>query len=186
MYSPCIVPNQIIYDLVVENIRIEQFFFVEINEFILQGPIESLAVSVHLGSLGIGMEMNHMQLFQFLGKVFGEFRSVVSEDEFDGEWKYLEAHFKEFSGSQRGVGFGAPGKAESGVDVLEGNYVSPIAVQMLLNSVQSHKMAWIENLEIFGLSELFAALQGLYLAEMRDFLRKYSQAPKVFDNSPNG
>jgi len=63
MHSSCVVPNQIINDSVVENLRIKKIRFVEINEFILQGSVESLAMSVHLGSFGIGVEMNHMQFF---------------------------------------------------------------------------------------------------------------------------
>ena len=107
----------------------------KINEFILQGSVESLAMGIHLGSFGIGVEMNHVQFFEFLGKMFGEFRAVVSEDEFDGKWKYLETEFKKFLGSQRGMRLGAPGESEPCVDVLERDDVSPVAVQMFLNGI---------------------------------------------------
>jgi len=63
MHPSGIVPDQIINDFVVENLRIEKLGFVEINEFILERSVESLAMGVHLGSFGVSMEMNEMQFF---------------------------------------------------------------------------------------------------------------------------
>ena len=115
--------------------------------------------------------------------MFGEFRAVVGQDKLCGERKDFEAEFKEFRGGERGVGFRAPGKAESGIDVFERNDIPAIAVQMLLDGVESHQMPWIESFEILGLSNLFLSFQGLYFAEMRYFLRKHAESSQVFDNS---
>jgi len=115
--------------------------------------------------------------------VFGEFRAIVGQDEFHGKGKYLEAEFEEFRGGERCVGFCAPGESKPGVDVFKGDNVSPVAVQMLFNGVQSHQVPRIENLEILGLSDLFLSFQRLYFAEMRYFLRKHAESSQVFDNS---
>ena len=58
MHSPRIIPDQIIDDFVIENIGIEKFRFMEINEFVLKCAVESLAVGVHLGSFGISVIMS--------------------------------------------------------------------------------------------------------------------------------
>ena len=63
MHPPGIVPDQIINDFIVENIRIEKFGFVKINKFILQGSVESLTMGVHFGSFGVSVIMREMQFF---------------------------------------------------------------------------------------------------------------------------
>ena len=77
MHALGVIPNQIIYDFVVEDARIKKIGFVKIHEFFPQRPVKPFAVSVHLGSARVGMIMGQMQFFKLGGKLFGEFRPVV-------------------------------------------------------------------------------------------------------------
>ena len=74
MDSPGIVPDQPIHQLTIELIRILfQQLIAEIHKVLLNSLVESLHVSVHLGSPGIGVIVSQVQFPQFFGKVLFEF-----------------------------------------------------------------------------------------------------------------
>jgi len=78
--------------------------------------------------------------------VFGEFRSVVSENEFYRKRKYFKVELKEFRGGRkRDMGFSAPSESESGIGAFERNDEPAVAAQMFLNGVESHQTLRIEN-----------------------------------------
>ena len=55
MNSPCIVPDKPVHKLAVEVRNGKKIIDVIINEFVLNRPIESFQMSVHLRGLGIGV-----------------------------------------------------------------------------------------------------------------------------------
>ena len=93
-----IVPNEIVNELAIEGLRREQFLRVIIGKFFLDGAVETLAVGIHLGRLGIGMIMRKVQSFELCPEVFHELRAVVGQNEGDGERKYLETEEEELPG----------------------------------------------------------------------------------------
>lgn len=98
MYPLCVVPDEVIYQFAVELIDGRHNMRMVIDEFFLDRAIEPLAMGIHLGSLRIGMVMDHVQAPQFLVKMFHELAAIVGQDKGDRERKYLEAKIKEFLG----------------------------------------------------------------------------------------
>lgn len=52
-----------------------------IHKLFLYGAVESLAMRVHLGGLGVGMVVDEMQAPQFFIKMLHEFRAIIREHE---------------------------------------------------------------------------------------------------------
>lgn len=77
MNSLGIVPDKPINQRAVEFIGIKQLVSVVINEFFLDGFVESFKAAVHLRSFRIGMVVDKMESFQFFGEMFFEFRTIV-------------------------------------------------------------------------------------------------------------
>ena len=100
VYSFCVVEYQVVHQSLVEDNRIHEFIDVVINIFLLDCPVESFAVSIHLGSSGVGMVMNHMELTKLCREVLGKFRSVVRQDVGERKGKYFMAELKELTGRQ--------------------------------------------------------------------------------------
>jgi len=69
MRSLAVIPEQPIGHFVVEGEQIgEQQVFVPVDEFLLDGAIESLIVRIHLRRSRIGMPVDDGGVFQRLGK----------------------------------------------------------------------------------------------------------------------
>lgn len=74
-----IVENKIVHHPLIECVRLLEQPDVVVDEFFLNGTVESFHVSVHLRGFWIGAEMSQMKPPQLLGKVFLEFRAVVGK-----------------------------------------------------------------------------------------------------------
>ena len=92
--------------------------------------VESFYVAVHLRSLGVGVVMSQMKLFQFFSKVFLEFGTIVGQHikKVERIRKHFKAQFKEFLSGFGDVGLSCPGKAKASVYVLKSNHIPTAAV----------------------------------------------------------
>ena len=70
MYPFGVVPDKPVHEFGIEGIAIKQKSFVIVEELFLDGAIESLYMSIHLGSLGIGMVVRDLEFKKLGGKVF--------------------------------------------------------------------------------------------------------------------
>ena len=166
MYSLGVVEGQILHKLAIEDLRCQKIIHVEVNEFILNGPVESFKMSIHFRRTRVGMVMNHVQSSDLRIEVLLEFRAVVSEDKDERKRKYLKTQFKEFLCCLRCMGCGAPGKGEASIDVLKGDDVSTRAVDMLLNAVKGYTVTRVECFEILWLPRHLDAIDLLDFTEM--------------------
>ena len=107
-----IVEDQVVHKFSIEDVRILEQPHMVINEFFLDGSVESFHVSVHLRGLGVGVIMSEMEPLQFCGKMLLELRAVIGKHkkEVIGMRECLLAQSKELGGSQGCMTFRAPGK----------------------------------------------------------------------------
>ena len=158
-----------------------------INELLLDRPVESFDVSVHLRCLGIGMEMGEVEPSQFFGKVFLELTPIVSQNkkEIIGMRERLTAERKELGRGLRGMTFGAPSKREPRIDIFKGDDVPPTAIDEALYGIKSDEVAGILRPEILWFSQHFLTICFLNLAEVRYFLWECPQTAEVMDQIAN-
>ena len=123
-----------------------------IDKLFLECSVESFAMSVHLGSSRVGMEMGQVKTLELCFEFSGKLASVVGEYKGYGKWEYLYAQIKEFTCRFRGVRTGTPSESESGEDVLEADDVSPCSIYVFFDSIESHKMPGIGGDKVFWLS----------------------------------
>ena len=71
-----------------------------VNELFLYGSIESLTMSIHFGSSGVGVVVSHMQTSHSFVKMFFELTAVVGQNEIKGKWKNLFAEVEKFFGGK--------------------------------------------------------------------------------------
>lgn len=70
-----------------------------VNELVLDCPVESLAVSIHFGSSGVGVIVSFVQFSDSFVKVFFELRAIVGQNKIKRKWKNLFAEVEEFFSS---------------------------------------------------------------------------------------
>src|SRR3990167_9507858 len=105
--------------------------------------------------------------------MFLKFRTIVGQHKNNRIRKYLNADIKEFLGGKTGMAACAPGKGESGKDVLKGNNISPHSINKLFNRIQGHEMTCIFRLKVFRFSKNFLSIGLLNFSEMGYFLGKH-------------
>ncbi len=88
-------PDEILGQFLVELVWILEEMKVPVNEFFLDGAIESFTMRIHLRSLWIRIPMNHTSFFDLLLKGLHELRAIVGEDFFDLVWKALKNGFED-------------------------------------------------------------------------------------------
>src|SRR3989344_5982076 len=103
MHALRVVPDKVIHEFGVENVAIEQEPLVVIEEFFLNGAVESFHVSIHFWSLGVGVIVDDLKLQKLLGKVFFELAAVVGEHKGNGIWKEPAKRAEEFCRSPRSM-----------------------------------------------------------------------------------
>ncbi len=157
-----------------------------INEFFLDGAIESFAVSVHLGGTGVGVIMDQMQTAQLFGEMLHEFRPVVRQDIRKGMRKHPTAVIKELLCRKRRVACRCPRKGKARMDVFKGDEVSPESVHKPLHCIQRHQMSRILGSEVLWLTDDLFTLDGYYFSIMPHFLREYAQSPAVLHDTTYG
>src|SRR3989344_4863642 len=93
-----VVKNEIVHQKAIEFFRIKQKVGMIIDKLLLERSIESLNVSIHLGSLRVGMVVNEMKLFQSSGILC--FEILWFPDDFLTINFSLSAKVREFLGIQ--------------------------------------------------------------------------------------
>ena len=125
MRSLSVVPEQPLDEFAVENIRIQKFGLVVINKLLLDGAVEPLVVGVHLWGPGIGMPVGLVETSEFLVEVLHELAAIVGEHVFETMGEEQGDEIKELLCRERGMASRRPGEGEAGIDVREGNHISP-------------------------------------------------------------
>ena len=90
MHSVCVVPDEPINELAIEQLGCRKERGVIVDKFFLNRAIESLAVSVHLGRLWIRVVVGHVQTPEFCVKMLHKLTAVVCQNESYWKWKHLE------------------------------------------------------------------------------------------------
>ena len=97
MRSFSVVPDEPWDQLAIELIGSDQQLLVVINELLLNGPVKTFDVGVHLGSSGVGMPVSFVQAPDLLIEVFHELRAVIGQNGLQRVRKNLGDHGKELS-----------------------------------------------------------------------------------------
>ena len=176
-----VVKNEIVHQKAIEFFRIKQKVGMIIDKLLLERSIESLNVSIHLGSLRVGMVVNEMKLFQSSGKMFLEFRTIVGQNVLDWMGKDFETQIEEFLGCFGSVRRGGPSKTKTSVNVFEGNDISSNSIHKTLNGIEGDQMTGILCFEILWFPDDFLTINFSLSAKVREFLGIQSQATQVFD-----
>ena len=96
-----------------------------INELLLNGPVKTFDVGVHLRSSGIGMPVSFVQASDLLIEVLHKLRPVIGKNALKRVRKNIGDDGKELSGSQRRMAVRGPGKSESRVVIGKRDDISP-------------------------------------------------------------
>ncbi len=88
MWSLCVVPDQVLHQVFVEDGRIVQAVRMPVRELLLNSAVKSLQVPVGLRMSGIVEEMHELLILARLIEVFEEFAAVVSLNVANGEGGY--------------------------------------------------------------------------------------------------
>lgn len=96
MRSFRVEPNQILHQDDIEFLGLEQKICMVIHELLLNGPIESLTMRIHLWGSWIGVVMLQMQFLQPYSEVFLELTAVVRQDMLEGNGEHHLAEAEKF------------------------------------------------------------------------------------------
>jgi hypothetical protein len=99
MRSFSVVPDEPRDQLAIELIGGDEQLFVIINELLLNGPVKTFDVGVHLGSSGVGMPVSFVQAPDLLIEVLHKLRAVIGQNGLQRVRKNLGDDGKELSGS---------------------------------------------------------------------------------------
>ena len=80
MRSFSVVPDEPRDQLAIELIGSDQQLLMVINELLLNGPVKTFEVGVHLGSSGIGMPVSFVQASDLLIEVLHKLRPVIGKN----------------------------------------------------------------------------------------------------------
>ena len=154
MRSFSVVPEEPRDQLAVELIGCDQQLLMVINELLLNGPVETFDVGVHLGSSGIGMPVSFVQASDLLIEVLHKLRPVSGKNRLKRVRKNIGEDGKELSGSQRRMAVRGPGKSESRVVICKCDHVTPNTIEKVLHRVESSTLAGSAGFVAFGFSAL--------------------------------
>lgn len=101
MRSFSVVPDEPRDQLAIELIGSDQQLLMVINELLLNSPVKTFDMGVHLGGSGIGMPMSFVQASDLLIEVLHELRAVIGKNGLKRVRKNISDNGKELSGSQR-------------------------------------------------------------------------------------
>ncbi len=115
--------------------------------------------------------------------MFLELRAIVCEDmlEWHGEDHLTEA--EELLRSLRCMRCRAPGEPKATVQILEGNDVSPAAVDEALHGIECDAVARVRGFEILGLPQDLLTIGPLHRPEMIELLREDPESTEIVDES---
>ena len=156
MRSFSVVPDEPRDQLAIELIGSDQQLLMVINELLLNGPVKTFDVGVHLGSSGIGMPVSFVQASDLLIEVLHKLRAVIGKNGLKRIGKNFSDETEEFSGSQRRMAVRGPGKSESRVVIGKCDHVSSDSIQKVLHRVESSTLAGSAGFVAFGFSALGA------------------------------
>ena len=125
MRSFSVVPDEPRDQLAIELIGSDQQLLMVINELLLNRPVKTFDVGVHLGSSGIGMPVSFVQASDLLIEVLHKLRAVIGKNGLKRIGKNFSDETEEFSGSQRRMAVRGPGKSESRVVIGKRDDISP-------------------------------------------------------------
>jgi len=154
MRSFSVVPDEPRDQLAIELIGSDQQLLMVINELLLNGPVKTFDVGVHLGSSGIGMPVSFVQASDLLIEVLHKLRPVIGKNGLKRVRKNIGDDGKELSGSQRCMAVRGPGKSESRVVIDKCDHVTPNAIEKILHCVESSTLAGSAGFVAFGFSVL--------------------------------
>jgi hypothetical protein len=80
MRSFSVVPDEPRDQLAIELIGSDQQLLMVINELLLNGPVKTFDVGVHLGSSGVGMPVSFVQASDLLIEVLHKLRPVIGKN----------------------------------------------------------------------------------------------------------
>ena len=141
MRSFSVVPDEPRDQLAIELIGSDQQLLMVINELLLNGPVKTFDVGVHLGSSGIGMPVRFVQASDLLIEVLHKLRPVSGKNGLKRVRKNIGEDGKELSGSQRRMAVRGPGKSESRVVICKCDHVTPNTIEKVLHRVESSTLA---------------------------------------------
>lgn len=185
MRSFGVEPDQILHELHVELLRLQEFVGMKVHELLLDRPIESFAVCIHLRCLRVRVVVREMQFTQALSEVFLEFTTIVGQYMFERHRKHHLAELKEFLCCLGGMGGRAPGEGETTVEIFEGNDVPSAAMDEPLNGVQCHAMSRMGSLKILGLPQDRTTVCLLHPSEVANLLWENSKSSQIMNESPD-
>ena len=152
MGSFSVVPDEPRDQLAIELIGTDQQLLMVINELLLNGPVKTCDMGVHLGGSGIGMPMSFVQASDLLIEVFHKLRAVIGKNGLKRVRKNIGADGKELSGSQRPMAVGSPGKSEARIVI--GDHVTSNTIEKVLHRVESSTLAGSAGFVASGFSAL--------------------------------
>ena len=176
-----VIENKIVHEFSVKRVRVFEQEGIVINKLFLDRPVEPFEMRIHLRGLRISVKMGEVKSTKLLGKVFLEFRAVVSQDikEIVRMRKCSLAKREELCRSQGSMALRTPRKRESRIDILKSDHIPPATIYKPLHRIKRHEITRIAWREILWFSQHFLAVGNLYLAEVGDFLRKCPQSAEI-------
>lgn len=154
MRSFSVVPDEPRDQLAIELIGSDQQLLMVINELLLNGPVKTFDMGVHLGSSGIGMPVSFVQASDLLIEVFHKLRPIIGKNGLKRVRKNISDDGKELSGSQRRMAVRSPGKSESRIVISKCDNVTPNTIEKVLHRVESSTLAGSAGFVAFGFSAL--------------------------------
>ena len=154
MGSFSVVPDEPRDQLAIELIGSDQQLLMIVNELLLNSPVKTFDMGVHLGGSGIGMPMSFVQASDLLIEVFHKLRPVIGKNELKRVRKNISDNGKELSSSQRPMAVGSPGKSEARIVIGKCDHVTPNAIEKVLHRVESSTLAGSAGFVAFGFSAL--------------------------------
>ena len=152
MRSFSVVPDEPRDQLAIELIGSDQQLLMVINELLLNGPVKTFDVGVHLGSSGIGMPVSFVQASDLLIEVLHKLRAVIGKNGLKRVRKNIGDDGKELSGSQRRMAVRGPGKGESRVVIGKCDNVTPNTIEKVLHlcrKLHTGRERWLCSLWVF-------------------------------------
>src|SRR3989338_2799491 len=149
----------------------------------LNGPVEPFTVGIHVRGPRVGVVVRAMELLQTPCEVLLELTAVVREDVCERHGEDYLTESEELLRSLRGMGGRTPGKAESTVEILEGDDVPSASMDEPLDGIESNAVARMGCLEVLWFTQDGATAHSLRLPAMRDLLGEDSQAAQIVDES---
>ncbi len=160
MRTFCIVPDEVVRELPVERHRSEEFWFMEINELLLDRPVESFTVRVHLRSPRIRVPVDRVEPPKFRIEVLEELRTVIREDGLDPVWEACRDRAEELLGCTRCVAGRGEGEGEPGVEIDRRDDVPTTPVDDPLHRIKGDAVAGVCCDEAQGLPRSFDPFPG--------------------------